>query len=182
MQIHISITSHYIFLIKLDKLSPSYFSKSREYIRNILNLDHLKIQSEYKKQIYTSYHYAYDTYYAPVADKIKLYEELKKFGFDATLNVIQDESQVDGKFIKALEHGLDMSIKTLIKKELPKTLEKISSRKKQNCYNKSISYISDNLEYNFYEENEKINLKITKLDYLAAKAAKFNHFSSQNLS
>ena len=153
----------------LDKSSPSYFSKSREYIRNILNLDHLKIQSEYKKQIYTSYHYAYDTYYAPVADKIKLYEELKKFGFDTTLNVIQDESQVDGKFIKALEHGLDMSIKTLIKKELPKTLKKISSRKKQNCYNKSISYISDNLEYNFFEADNKINLVITKPNLIINK-------------
>ena len=62
-----------------------------------------------------------------------------------------------------------MSIKTLIKKELPKTLEKISSRKKQNCYNKSISYISDNLEYNFFEANNKINLVITKPNLIINK-------------
>ncbi len=35
-----------------------------------------------------------------------LYKELEKLGFDATLHSITKESQVDGKFIKNLNHGM----------------------------------------------------------------------------
>ncbi|WP_297941301.1 DUF2920 family protein [uncultured Campylobacter sp.] len=144
----------------LDKTSPAYFSKSREYIREILMPQHLKVQSGYKKQIYTSYHYAYDDFYAPASEKQRLYDELKNLGYDATLNIIENESQLDGKFIKTLTHGLDMSIKTLISKELPPMLAKITARPKQPCGDKSISYVSDDLEYKFFEANDKINLEI----------------------
>ena len=40
----------------LNDKSPYYFSDAREEIRNILNLDHLTVQSSYKKPIYVSYH------------------------------------------------------------------------------------------------------------------------------
>ena len=144
----------------LDKASPAYFSKSRKCIREILIPQHLKVQSGYKKQIYTSYHYAYDDFYAPASEKQRLYDELKNLGYDATLNIIENESQLDGKFIKTLTHGLDMSIKTLISKELPPMLAKIIARPKQPCKDKSISYVSDDLEYKFFEANDKINLEI----------------------
>ena len=116
---------------------------------------HLKVQSGYKKQIYTSYHYAYDDFYAPASEKQRLYDELKNLGYDATINIIENESQLDGKFIKTLTHGLDMSIKTLISKELPPMLAKITARPKQPCEDKSISYVSDDLEYKFFEANDK---------------------------
>ena len=147
----------------LNKSSPNYFSQAHEEIRHVLNIEHLKIQSQFSKPIYVSYHCAIDDI-APADEKMKLYDEFKKLGFDATLNMIDNENQVDGKFIKSLKHGLDISIKTLITKELPPMLYKISKQKIEICKDKNISYISDNLEYNFYEENEKINLKITKLD------------------
>ena len=147
----------------LNKSSPNYFSQAHEEIRHVLNIEHLKIQSQFSKPIYVSYHCAIDDI-APADEKMKLYDEFKKLGFDATLNMIDNENQVDGKFIKSLKHGLDISIKTLIKKELPPMLYKISKQKIEICKDKNISYISDNLEYNFYEENEKVNLKITKLD------------------
>ena len=53
-----------------------------------------------------------------------------------------------------------MSIKTLISKELPPMLAKITARSKQPCEDKSISYVSDDLEYKFFEANDKINLEI----------------------
>ena len=76
--------------------------------------------------------------------------------------MIKDESELDGRFLKKLTHGLDMSIKLLIAKELPPMLEKIASREKQICENKSITYRSDGLEYKFSEANGKINLEIKR--------------------
>ena len=55
-----------------------------------------------------------------------------------------------------------MSIKLLVAKELPPMPEKIASREKQICKNKSIAYRSDELEYKFSETNGKINLEIKR--------------------
>ena len=147
----------------LQPQSPNYFSKAREDIRNILNLDHLKVQSNYPKPIYASYHCIKDLDIAPSSEKNELYDELKKLNFDIKFNMIKDESEVDGKFIKRLTHGLDMSIKTLVTKELPQMLDKISHKPKQQWKNKSITYVSENLQYNFFETDNKIQLKITNL-------------------
>jgi len=146
----------------LNKSSSSYFSQAREDIRNPLNAEHLKIQSLYSKPIYVGYHCAVKDHCAPPEEKAQLYEELRNLGFNATLYMIKDESQLDGKFIKTLTHGLDMSIKTLISKELPPMLSKIAICEKQICKNKTVSYVADDLEYKFFEENGKINLEIKK--------------------
>ena len=146
----------------LDSSSPCYFSQAREDIRNILDAAHLKVQSEYPKPIYAGYHCAVNDHCAPPEEKAQLYEELHKLGFDATLHMIKAESELDGRFLKKLTHGLDISIKLLIAKELPPMLEKIASREKQICKNKSIAYRSDELEYKFSEANGKINLEIKR--------------------
>ena len=146
----------------LDKSSPRYFSQAREDIRNTLDAAHLKVQSAYPKPIYVGYHCAVNDHCASPEEKVQLYEELQKLGFDATLHMIKDESELDGRFLKKLTHGLEMSIKLLIAKELPPMLEKIASREKQICKSKSISYRSDGLEYKFSEANGKINLEIKR--------------------
>lgn len=146
----------------LDKSSSRYFSQAREDIRNALDAAHLKIQSAYPKPIYVGYHCAVNDHCASPEEKVQLYEELQKLGFDATLHMIKDESELDGRFLKKLTHGLEMSIKLLIAKELPPMLEKIASREKQICENKSITYRSDGLEYKFSEANGKINLEIKR--------------------
>jgi len=146
----------------LDKSSSRYFSQAREDIRNALDAAHLKVQSEYPKPIYVGYHCAVNDHCASPEEKIQLYEELQKLGFDATLHMIKDESELDGRFLKKLTHGLEMSIKLLIAKELPPMLEKIASREKQICKNKSITYRSDDLEYKFSEASGKINLEIKR--------------------
>ncbi|WP_298085048.1 DUF2920 family protein [uncultured Campylobacter sp.] len=146
----------------LDKSSPRYFSQAREDIRNALDAAHLKVQSEYPKPIYVGYHCAVNDHCSPPEEKAQFYEELGKLGFDATLHMIKDESELDGRFLKKLTHGLEMSIKLLIAKELPPMLEKIASREKQICKNKSITYRSNELEYKFSEANGKINLEIKR--------------------
>lgn len=92
-----------------------------------------------------------------------LYEELEKLGFDATLHSITKESQVDGKFIKNLNHGMGIPVKLLIKKELPLMLEKIKQNPKKDCKEKCISYPCEDLLYQFSEKDDKISLKIDKI-------------------
>ena len=92
----------------------------------------------------------------------KIEQILKALGYDATLHVINKQSQVDGKFIKNLGHGMNMSIKTLILKELPPLLEKLSKQKKSKA-KKQISYKTDEWIYSFKEFGSKIIAKCEKI-------------------
>ncbi|HFU5770893.1 TPA: DUF2920 family protein [Campylobacter jejuni] len=143
--------------------SSNFFSVSRRMIRYILEPKHLEIQSSYPKPYYISYHSFYDKEIAPSDEKLELYRYLKQFGFDAELYMIKNPDQIDGKFIKSLEHGMGMSIKTLISKELPLILEKIKQNPKKDCKEKCISYPCEDLLYQFSEKDDKISLTIDKI-------------------
>ena len=149
----------------LNEKSPYYFIDAREEIRNILNLDHLNVQSGYKKPIYVSYHCTYDNETAPAKDKTELYEALKKLKFDATLHMIKDESEVDGKFIKSLTHGMGMSYKLLLQRELPGVMKKILSKKdkKDEINERCIEYKCGDLLYKFSEVSDQIRLEVTDI-------------------
>ncbi|ECL4217714.1 DUF2920 family protein, partial [Campylobacter jejuni] len=141
--------------------SPRFFSPARRKIRNLLEEDHLLEQSKCLKTCFISYHSLYDEYVS-LKEKTMLYKELEKLGFDATLHSITKESQVDGKFIKNLNHGMGIPVKLLIKKELPLMLEKIKQNPKKDCKEKYISYPCEDLLYKFSEKDDKISLKIDK--------------------
>ena len=149
----------------LNEKSPYYFIDAREDIRNILNLDHLNVQSSYKKPIYVSYHCTYDNETAPAKDKTELYEALKKLKFDATLHMIKDESEVDGKFIKSLTHGMGMSYKLLLQRELPGVMKKILSKKdkKDEINERCIEYKCGDLLYKFSEVSDQIRFEVTNI-------------------
>ncbi|EAL1727639.1 DUF2920 family protein [Campylobacter coli] len=140
----------------------NFFSVPRRMIRYILEPKHLEIQSSYPKPYYTSYHSFYDKEIAPPDEKLELYKYLKQFGFDTELYMIKNPDQIDGKFIKSLEHGMGMSMKTLISKEFPLMLEKIKQNPKKDCKEKCISYPCEDLLYQFSEKDDKISLKIDK--------------------
>ncbi|EFK9672480.1 DUF2920 family protein [Campylobacter coli] len=142
--------------------SPCFFSPARRKIRNLLEEDHLLEQSKCLKTCFVSYHSLYDEYVS-LKEKTMLYKELEKLGFDATLHSITKESQVDGKFIKNLNHGMGIPVKLLIKKELPLMLEKIKQNLKKDCKEKYISYPCEDLLYQFSEKDDKILLKIDKI-------------------
>ncbi len=146
----------------INRESKNFFSSSRRMIRYILEPNHIGIQANYPKPYYVSYHSFYDKEIAPPDEKIELYKYLKELNFDAKLNIIKEVSQIDGKFIKNLKHGMGMSIKLLIKKELPIMLEKIFKNQKQDSL-KSISYPCEDLLYIFNEVEDKICLEIRKI-------------------
>ncbi|EIR8929991.1 DUF2920 family protein [Campylobacter upsaliensis] len=144
--------------------SPYHFSQSHSDIRYILNPTHLETLAKQKCGIiFVSYHSKNDVRLAPYSEKVELFELLKKLNFDATLHLIQDESEVDGRLIKNLDHGLGIPFKALINKEFPPLLEKIKKQKKKPC-KKTISYVCYDLIYHFSEQNHKMKLKIEHYD------------------
>lgn len=142
-----------------NKESKNYFSTARKLIREPLNKDHIKIQAKCFKTKYISYHSVFDER-VPYKDKKEFYDLLRQNGFDATLHSVD---KIDSKFIKNLKHGMGISTKLLIKKELPSLLLEFKKQKYIND-KKQITYLSDDLSYTFKEENDKIILKVIK-DY-----------------
>ena len=146
-----------------DESSPNCYTEAHDKIRSLPELDHLQIQSTHHKPIYVSYHSAKDSTIALPEPKQRLYAMFEKLGYNATLHMIKDESEVDGKFIKNLEHGMNMSLKTLIQKELPPLLARKFTHEKKEKH--EIIYPSENLEYHFKESagGGGFELKVRKL-------------------
>lgn len=151
-----------------DADSYYYFSKDRFDIRDVSKEGHMRIVSQVSqnKIKYVAYHYAEDTI-APLKEKQEFYEELKRLGFDSSLQIISSVSQVDGKFIKSLEHGLSMSMKELAKRELPNAL-------KLRCCSKTrepepIAYECESLVYNFQMRGDVFNAVITPREDIREK-------------
>ena len=132
-----------------NKNSPYFFSPAHAKIRSVFDEEHLQIYASYHKAKIISYHCINDTVIAPVSQKQAFHNALKKLGFDSTLH-IATQKDIDGKFIKNVNgHGMDMSIKMLIQKELPPLLARDFKHEKDE--KREISYPSENLEYHFKE-------------------------------
>ncbi|EGN5849184.1 TPA: DUF2920 family protein [Campylobacter jejuni] len=127
------------YWIREDENSPYFFANENYMIRSLLNSSHLTIQANINKNIiFISYHSLKDEFNT-AKDKQTLFLAYKELGYDATLHLIKDESEIDGRFIKDLKHGLRMTDKALLRKELPLMLEKLQKRKSLMQEN-SISY------------------------------------------
>ncbi|HID0733079.1 TPA: DUF2920 family protein [Campylobacter jejuni] len=139
--------------------SSYYFGDENYLIRAVLNSNHLKIQANIDSDIvFSSYHSLQDIG-APVQNKIELYKCYQELGYDATLHLIKDESDVDGRFIKSLEHGLRMTDRALFRKELPLMLEKLQGKKSFMREN-SISYPCGNKVFTFKDIENQLKLII----------------------
>ncbi|EAI0988455.1 DUF2920 family protein [Campylobacter coli] len=139
--------------------SSYYFGDENYLIRAILNSNHLKIQANIDSDIvFSSYHSIQDMG-APVQNKIELYKCYQELGYDATLHLIKDENDIDGRFIKSLEHGLRMTDRALFRKELPLMLKKLQGRKSFMQEN-SISYPCGNKVFVFKDLEDKFELEM----------------------
>ncbi|OOY02130.1 carbonic anhydrase [Campylobacter coli] len=137
--------------------SPYYFGNENYLIRSLLNSNHLQIQANVRiDTVFVSYHSAKDMG-APAKDKVMLYKVFNALGYDATLHLIESESQIDGRFIKDLNHGMRITDKALFKKELPLMLEKLQGRKSLMQEN-SISYPCGDKIFTFKDVGDKLVL------------------------
>ncbi|EOI5175186.1 DUF2920 family protein, partial [Campylobacter jejuni] len=147
------------YWIREDENSPYFFANENYMIRSLLNSSHLTIQANINKNIiFTSYHSLKDEFNT-AKDKQTLFLAYKELGYDATLHLIKDESEIDGRFIKDLKHGLRMTDKALLRKELPLMLEKLQGRKSFMQEN-SISYPCGNKVFTFKDVGDKFELVI----------------------
>lgn len=138
--------------------SPYFFNNENYIIRSLLNKDHLILQSQKNQNIiYINYHSLKDPL-TPAEYKVQMCDILKILGYDITLHLI-DESKIDGKFIKNLDHGCGIPDKALFRKELPLILEKLQGRKSLMQEN-SISYPCGNKVFTFKDVGDKFELKI----------------------
>ncbi len=134
-----------------DENSSYFFANENYIIRALLNSFHLQIQVRKNNNIiFVAYHSAKDEF-GTSEDKETLFESYKALGYDATLYLIKDASDIDGRFIKSLEHGLRMTDKALLRKELPLMLEKLQGRKSLMQEN-SISYPCGNKIFTFKDD------------------------------
>ena len=138
--------------------SPYFFSKANYLIRALLNPTHLGIQAKKNKNIlYVSYHSLKDPLTA-AEHKVQMCDILRMLGHDVTLHLI-DESKIDGKMIRNLEHGCGISDKALFRKELPLMLEKFQG-KSFSMQENSISYPCGNKIFTFKDEGDQVKLEI----------------------
>lgn len=138
--------------------SPYYFSDENYLIRALLNKDHLILQTEKnKKIIYISYHSKEDKIMSS-SYKIQLISFYRALNYDVDFHLIE-EKDIDGKFIKNLEHGCGISDKMLLQKELPKMLEKLKNKTFEIKEN-SISYPCKDKVFTFKDKEDKFMLEI----------------------
>ncbi len=141
-----------------DENSPYFFANENYMIRSLLN-SHLIIQVNVNKNIVlVSYHSSKDEFNTS-KDKQTLFLAYKELGYDATLHLIKDESEIDGRFIKDLNHGMRITDRALFRKELPLMLEKLQKRKSFMQEN-SISYPCGNKVFTFKDVGDKFELEI----------------------
>ncbi|ELX8685043.1 DUF2920 family protein [Campylobacter jejuni] len=139
--------------------SPYFFNNENYMIRSLLNSSHLTIQASVNKNIIlVSYHSLKDPFNT-AKDKQTLFLAYKELGYDATLHLIKDESEIDGRFIKDLNHGMRITDKALFRKELPLMLEKLQGRKSFMQEN-SISYPCGNKVFTFKDVENQLKLII----------------------
>ena len=140
--------------------AENFFCAGMLKIRNPLNESQLETQAKHHKSVFVSYHGIKDML-DNAENKERHYEILHRLGYETRLRVVRDEGEIDGKFIKNLEHGMGMSLKTLIQKELPPLLKRKFTHEKDE--KREITYESEGLEYKFKEKAGKIELSIKRL-------------------
>ncbi|RTJ97463.1 DUF2920 family protein [Campylobacter jejuni] len=141
--------------------SKYYFCNKHYEIRSLLNSSHLKIQNVHKKDMVIISYQSKKDEQNPSIYKEKLCQFYELCGYDVSLYLIENENQVDGKFIKSLKHGMQISNRFLFAKELPNLLEKLEG-KTYPLIDQSISYPCGNLIYTFKDNNGKFKLVMSK--------------------
>ncbi|MCR6572459.1 DUF2920 family protein [Campylobacter insulaenigrae] len=138
--------------------SPYYFADENYLIRALLNQTHLILQTQKNKDIvYISYHSKKDPA-TPADYKISMVEILKALNYEVDFHLIE-EKDIDGKYIKDLEHGCGIPDKALFNKELPNMLEKLKG-KEFSIREDSISYPCKDKVFTFKDKDDKFVLEL----------------------
>lgn len=108
----------------LSSFMPNGFNKDRQMIRSFPET-HLAgmAQTGKNKTIYRFVHTKND-YIANTEEKITLASKMKEKGFNVNLE-IYSEKDIDGKYIKTIEHGMGLSMRTFFSRYYTQTENEI---------------------------------------------------------
>jgi len=100
-------------LWNLNRNSQNFFSHDRQVIRAFHSKEHLKDMARFgnNKTQYRFIHSLTDGI-SPFREKKRYSDLLKQFGFDVMLKEISNHD-VDGQFVKNLDHGMGLSLKRM---------------------------------------------------------------------
>ena len=144
---------------------PNYFDDNKKKIREF-PLEHLKTMAENgAKEILYRYIHSYIDTLAPTNDKLELVNGMKSLGFDVNIEIIE-EKDVDGKFIKNLNHGMNLSLKTFFTKYFKENENRIKERKMSDFeFDHKLSFDCPDVVYSVdYRKDKPPIFKLKKAD------------------
>lgn len=97
-----------------DQASPNYFGPAPMQIRNLNYQPHLDavVKAATRQCQFRMIHSATDEVFQPLEDKRNQAQRLRSSGFDVDYREMR-ESDVDGRLVKHLEHGMGCSLRAL---------------------------------------------------------------------
>jgi hypothetical protein len=103
-----------------NSLSSNYYSEDARKIRRFLyegDIKKMALMGNNKTQ-YRFFHSKYDFKISNVHEKMTMVDFLKKYNFDSEI-YLMDHCDVDGRFVKTLDHGMNLSLKKMFAKLYP---------------------------------------------------------------
>lgn len=149
-------------LWSIDENSERFFDLSSYEIRDFTNEMQISQMKQHEiKTKFLSYHSMQDLEIAPFEEKSLYYNHLKKYGIASELKIVSNEKDIDGIFIKNLDHAMDISYKELIKRTLPQALKKKSSQTDISLLSNIIYNTTRNKQYifNYNKTNYTFGIK-----------------------
>lgn len=147
MTLNIAIACFVVSPWRLHPNEKNFFSDDRQKIRSFLFDDDIKTMATAggNKTQYRFFHSEQDMI-AKVDDKLKMATLLQDNGFDMRISLMGPKD-VDGHFVKNLNHGMDLSLKTMFSK----LYETIQPRQPQTDFdlNSEITYKGIDMDYTF---------------------------------
>ena len=102
-----------------DVFHSNYLDRCREDIRNVAFARHLReIQETTERHCQFRMVHSEADRISPIAFKQRQQATLSSFGYDTVLDVLQ-EKDIDGKFVKSMEHGMGIAINELFDRYYP---------------------------------------------------------------
>lgn len=113
ISLNIAVACFVISPWRLHAEETHFYSEDRKKIRSFLHNDDIAsmAQAGTNKTQYRFYHSASDTI-ARLEEKQKMVELMKKNGFDVQMTVM-GQNDIDGSFVKNLDHGMGLSLKKM---------------------------------------------------------------------
>lgn len=159
MSLNIAIACFVVSPWRLHPHEKNFFSDDRQKIRSFLFDDDIKTMAAAggNKTQYRFLHSEQDMI-AKVEDKLKMATLLQDNGFDVRISLMGPKD-VDGHFVKNLNHGMDLSLKTMF----TKLYETIQPRQPQTDFdlNSEITYKGIDMDYTFTFREKTLTAETT---------------------